>query len=73
MNDTINSGRDVSKMINIRPDAFVSPWGPLGLVVEGKNYWFRKLDKRHTATSEFDIDKIDSLRARPRSPMPAAT
>ena len=61
MNDTINSGRDVSKMINIRPDAFQSPWGPLGLVVEGKNYWFRKLDKRHTTSSEFDIDKISAL------------
>ena len=61
MNDTIQSGRDVSKMINIRPDAFVSPWGPLGMVVEGKNYWFRKLDKRHTTTSEFDIDKINAL------------
>ena len=61
MNDTIQSGRDVSKMINIRPDAFQSPWGPLGMVVEGKNYWFRKLDKRHTMTSEFDIDKMDSL------------
>ena len=61
MNDEINSGRDASKMINVRPNAFVSPWGALGMVVEGKNYWFRKLDKRHTINSEFDIDKIDTL------------
>jgi glutamin-(asparagin-)ase len=61
MNDEINSGRDTSKMINVRPNAFVSPWGALGMVVEGKNYWFRKLDKRHTINSEFDIDKIDAL------------
>jgi len=61
MNDTIHSGRDVSKMINIRPEAFQSPWGPLGMIVEGKNYWFRKLDKRHTTNSEFDIDQIDAL------------
>lgn len=61
MNDEINSGRDVSKMVNIRPDAFRSPWGTLGMVVEGRNYWFRKLDKRHTMNSEFDIDKIDTL------------
>ncbi|MDR3213057.1 MAG: type II asparaginase [Azoarcus sp.] len=61
MNDEINSGRDVSKMVNIRPEAFKSPWGALGMVVEGKNYWFRKLDKRHTTNSEFDIDKIDAL------------
>lgn len=61
MNDTIFSGRDVTKMINERPDAFQDPWGPLGMVVEGHNYWFRRLDKRHTTTSEFDIDKITAL------------
>jgi len=61
MNDEINSGRDVAKTINIRPDAFKSPWGDLGMIVEGKTYWFRRLDKRHTSSSEFDIDKIKSL------------
>ncbi len=61
MNDEINSGRDVTKAINIRPNAFMSPWGALGMVVEGKNYWFRLLDKRHTVNSEFDIEKIDTL------------
>lgn len=61
MNDEINSGRDVAKTINIRPDAFKSPWGDLGMIVEGKTYWFRRLDKRHTSNSEFDIDKIQSL------------
>lgn len=61
MNDEINSGRDVTKAVNIKVEAFRSPWGPLGMVVEGKNYWFRKLDKRHTVNSEFDIDKIKSL------------
>ena len=61
MNDELNSGRDVSKMVNIRTEAFKSPWGPLGMVVEGRNYWFRLPAKRHTVNSEFDIDKIDSL------------
>jgi len=61
MNDEINSGRDVTKAINIKVEAFKSPWGALGLVVEGKNYWFRRLDKRHTMTSEFDIEKINAL------------
>ena len=61
MNDEINSGRDVAKTINIRPDAFKSPWGDLGMIVEGKTYWFRRLDKRHTSNSEFDIDKMTSL------------
>lgn len=61
MNDEIHSGRDVSKAANIRPDAFKSPWGPLGMVVEGKPYWFRLPAKRHTVNSEFDIARIETL------------
>jgi glutamin-(asparagin-)ase len=61
MNDELNSGRDVSKMINIKTEAFKSPWGALGMVVEGKNYWFRLPAKRHTMNSEFDIEKISTL------------
>ena len=61
MNDEIQSGRDVSKTINIKTEAFKSQWGPLGMVVEGKNYWFRAPVKRHTTQSEFNIDDITSL------------
>jgi len=61
MNDEIQSGRDVSKMINIKTEAFKSPWGPMGMVVEGKSYWFRLPAKRHTMDSEFDIKTIKSL------------
>ena len=61
MNDEINSGRDVTKSINIRTEAFKSQWGALGMVVEGKNYWFRAPVKRHTAQSEFNIDEINAL------------
>jgi glutamin-(asparagin-)ase len=61
MNDEIQSGRDVSKMINIKTEAFKSAWGPLGMVVEGKSYWFRLPAKRHTMDSEFDIKNIQSL------------
>ncbi|KTC21617.1 glutaminase [Pseudomonas marginalis ICMP 9505] len=61
MNDEIQSGRDVSKMINIKTEAFKSAWGPLGMVVEGKSYWFRLPAKRHTQDSEFDIKTIKSL------------
>jgi glutamin-(asparagin-)ase len=61
MNDEIQSGRDVSKTVNIKTEAFKSQWGPLGMVVEGKNYWFRAPVKRHTAQSEFDIDTITAL------------
>jgi len=61
MNDEIHSARDVSKMQNIKPNAFASPWGALGMVVEGKAYWFRLPAKRHTTASEFDIKHIESL------------
>ena len=61
MNDDILSGRDASKQITIKTSAFSSPWGPLGMVVEGKTCWFRTLAKRHTMTSEFDIDTITML------------
>ncbi len=36
MNDEIQSGRDVTKTINIKTEAFKSQWGPLGMVVEGQ-------------------------------------
>lgn len=61
MNDTIQSGRDVVKSVNIKVEAFRSQWGVLGMVVEGKNYWFRAPVKRHTAQSEFNIDNISEL------------
>jgi glutamin-(asparagin-)ase len=61
MNDEIQTGRDVHKHINIKTEAFKSQWGPLGMIVEGKNYWFRAPVKRHTAQSEFNIDDIQSL------------
>ena len=61
MNDEIHSGRDVVKRINIKTSAFVSQWGPLGMVVENKSFWFRLPAKRHTVNSEFDIDAITTL------------
>ena len=61
MNDNIDSGRDVSKNVNIKTNAFSSQWGPLGMIVEGRNYWFRAPVKRHTMNSEFDIDSINAL------------
>ncbi len=61
MNDEIHSGRDVLKAANIRTDAFGSPWGPLGMVVEGQTYWFRQPVKRHTVNSEFNIEQLDTL------------
>ena len=61
MNDEIHTARDVSKAVNISTAAFRSPWGPLGMVVEGRSYGFRAPVKRHTTASEFDLDAIQTL------------
>jgi glutamin-(asparagin-)ase len=61
MNDDILSGRDAAKRANIKTGAFASAWGPLGMVVEKKAYWFRAPVKRHTTGSEFDIDTLAAL------------
>ena len=61
MGDNIDTGRDVSKNVNIKTSAFSSQWGPLGMIVEGKNYWFRAPVKRHTTNSEFNVDTITAL------------
>jgi glutamin-(asparagin-)ase len=61
MNDEILSARDTSKMMNIKPNAFISPWGALGMVLEGKTYYFRTLAKRFGKHSEFNIDEISTL------------
>src|SRR2546430_6081226 len=61
MNDEIHSGREATKRINVKTNAFHSQWGLLGMVVEGKTYWFRNSVKTHTNASEFDIANIDTL------------
>ena len=63
MHDEIHTARDVAKLVNIKTSAFGSPWGPLGMVVEGKTYWFRAPVKRRTSSSEFSIDRIQTLPA----------
>lgn len=61
MNEEIHSGRDVAKVHSLRMDAFASPHGALGAVVEGAPRWYRRVERAHGKTSEFDIDRIDAL------------
>lgn len=61
MNEEIHSARDVTKVHSMHLDAFASPYGPLGLVVEGLPRWYRALPRPHTAQSEFDITTLDAL------------
>ena len=61
MNEEVHSARDVAKVHAMRLDAFASPHGPLGLVVEGVPRWYRAVTRPHTTTSEFDIAAIGAL------------
>ena len=61
MNEEIHSARDVAKVHSQRLDAFASPHGALGAVVEGAPRWYRRVERAHGKTSEFDIDRIDAL------------
>lgn len=61
MNDEIHSARDVTKTNATRVDTFMSPYGPLGLVVEGQARFYRAPVRPHTVQSEFDIDKMRTL------------
>ncbi len=61
MNEEIHSARDVAKVNTMRLDAFASPYGPLGMVVEGAPRWYRKVARPHTTQSEFDASTLNEL------------
>ncbi|HMN20170.1 MAG TPA: asparaginase [Ottowia sp.] len=61
MDEQVHSARDVAKTHSQRVEAFASPHGPLGLVVEGMPRWYRALERPHTVASAFDIEDIEAL------------
>lgn len=61
MNEQIHSARDVVKTHSMRLDAFASPHGPLGAVVEGAPRWWRAVARPHTTASPFDLAAIRTL------------
>jgi len=61
MNNEIHSGRDVTMNDAVKTNTLRSPYGPLGLVIEGKVMFYRQPTRPHTMTSEFDIDKLSTL------------
>jgi L-asparaginase len=62
LNDEINAARDVTKTDALRLQTFQSrPYGVLGVVDSDRVVYYRKVIKRHTAASEFDVSKIDAL------------
>lgn len=56
--DQIHAARDVTKTNTVRTDAFRSPYGPLGDVIDGHPSYVRSVAKRHTTTSAFDITAV---------------
>jgi glutamin-(asparagin-)ase len=61
MNGSIFSARDATKRDTYRPHAFASPYGPLGLVTEARVAFYRAPTRRHTTSSEFRVEALDSL------------
>lgn len=63
MNDTIYSGRDVTKTATYRVQAFQArDLGPLGFAdADGKIIFFHQSVKKHTVDTEFDVRKLQSL------------
>lgn len=58
MNEEIHSARDVAKVHATRLNAFASPNGALGRVLEGAPRWTRAVTRPHTTSSEFDIGAL---------------
>lgn len=63
MNDTIYSGRDVTKTATYRVQAFQArDLGPLGFAdADGKVVYYHQSAKKHTAQTEFDVRALQSL------------
>ncbi len=59
LNDQIHSARDVTKTSTLRLDAFVSRvFGPLGTIDRGQVSFSRRVERRHTVDSEFDVSGL---------------
>jgi L-asparaginase len=63
MNDTIHSGRDVTKTATYRVETFKGrDLGPLGYSdADGKIIFYHQTAKKHTADAEFDVRNLHSL------------
>jgi L-asparaginase len=63
LNDTIFSGRDVTKNSTYRVQAFQSrDLGPLGFAdADGKVVYYHRPTRKHTVETEFDVRSVQSL------------
>jgi L-asparaginase len=62
LNDEINSAREATKTDALRLDTFTSRrYGVLGVADRDRVVYYRQPVRRHSAASEFDVDRIESL------------
>lgn len=62
LNDTIHSGRDVTKTITDRVDTFRAPEiGPLGFFTGDQPVFYREPLRKHTKETVFDITYLNTL------------
>ncbi len=62
LNDTIHSGRDVTKTITDRVDTFKAPEiGPLGFFTGDKPVFYREPLRKHTRHTEFNVMDLTAL------------
>jgi glutamin-(asparagin-)ase len=60
-NDEIHTARDVTKTNSFKLEAFRSPYGALGYVVEGVPRYYRIPSRDHTVLTQWSIDDIEFL------------
>ena len=62
LNDEINAAREVAKTGALRLQTFQSrPYGILGVVDRDRVVFYRRVERRHTANSEFDVTGLTDL------------
>ncbi|PQV49346.1 asparaginase [Paraburkholderia sp. BL21I4N1] len=60
-NNEIHTARDVVKSNSFKLDAFRSPYGALGVVIEGVPRYYRRPARDHTLDTPWSIDALDTL------------
>jgi L-asparaginase len=62
MNDEINAAREVTKTDALRLQTFQTRgYGVLGVVDRDRVVYYRRVERRHTADSEFDVSSLTEL------------
>ncbi|WP_176057190.1 asparaginase [Paraburkholderia sp. BCC1876] len=60
-NNEIHTARDVVKSNSFKLDAFRSPYGALGVVIEGVPRYYRRPARAHTLDTPWSIESLDTL------------